>query len=71
MKYSEDLRAGLEEYLIKVARHCRSLPDFAEGMTLLVMGGLAVGLVWDSRIGRISGACRSFASPIFSCWPVS
>jgi hypothetical protein len=63
MKYPEDLRAGLEEYLIKVARHCRLLPDFAEGMTLLVMGGLGRGFVlgfkhwldqWRLSIIRIS-----------------
>jgi hypothetical protein len=43
MGYPEELRAGLEEYLSKVSRHCRSLPDFAGGMTLLVMGGLGRG----------------------------
>lgn len=43
MKYPEELRAGLEEYLSKVSSYCRSLPNFAEGMTLLVLGGLGRG----------------------------
>ena len=49
MEYPEELRAGLEEYLRKVASHCRSLPDFAEGMTLLVMGGLGRGFALGFR----------------------
>ena len=40
MRYPEELRAGLEAYLCKVAKHCQLLPDFAEGTTLLVLGGL-------------------------------
>ena len=43
MEYPDALRAGLEAYLSKVTDHCRALPDFAEGMTLLVMGGLGRG----------------------------
>ncbi len=63
MKYPEELRAGLEEYLSKVSSHCRSLPDFAEGMTLLVMGGLGRGFAlsfkdwpdkWRLSVIRIS-----------------
>ncbi len=43
MEYPEELRAGLEEYLSKVSSHCRLLPDFEEGITLLVLGGLGRG----------------------------
>ncbi|QUL99295.1 MAG: hypothetical protein IMF26_04360 [Candidatus Fermentithermobacillus carboniphilus] len=49
MEYPEELRAGLEQYLSKVSSHCRSLPDFAEGMTLLVMGGLGRGFVLEFK----------------------
>jgi len=63
MEYPEELRAGLEEYLSKASSHCRSLPDFAEGMTLLVMGGLGRGFAlgfkdwpdqWRLSVIRIS-----------------
>ena len=63
MEYPEELRVGLEEYLSKVSSHCRSLPDFAEGMTLLVMGGLGRGFAlgfkdwpdqWRLSVIRIS-----------------
>lgn len=54
MEYPEGLSAGLESYLSKVATHCRSLPDFTEGITLLVMGGLGRGFMlgfkdWPTR----------------------
>ncbi len=63
MEYPEALRAGLEAYLNKVADHCRALSDFAEGMTLLVMGGLGRGFAlgfnewpdqWRLSVIRIS-----------------
>lgn len=63
MEYPEELRVGLEEYLRKVSSHCRSLPDSAEGMTLLVMGGLGRGFAlgfeawpdqWRLSVIRIS-----------------
>ena len=43
-EYPEKLRSGLEKYLIETAHHCKSLPDFVQGMTLLVRGGLGRGL---------------------------
>ena len=43
MEYPDEQRAGLGKYLSQVARHCMSLPDFDEGMTLLVIGGLGRG----------------------------
>jgi len=49
MEYPEELRGGLEEYLRKVSTHCRSLPDFAEGMALLVVGGLGRGFSLSFR----------------------
>ncbi len=63
MMYPENLRANLEEYLNRTADHCRLLPDFVEGMTLLVIGGLGRGLFldlggwphqWRSSVIRIS-----------------
>jgi len=63
MEYPETLRGGLEGYLNKVANHCVALPDFAEGMTLLVMGGLGRGFAlgfkewpdqWRLSVIRIS-----------------
>ena len=44
LKYPEKLRSGLEKYLNETAHHCKSLPDFVQGMTLLVRGGLGRGL---------------------------
>ena len=54
IEYPEEQRASLEKYLIQVSSHCQSLPDFAEGMTLLVRGGLGGGLAlgfkdWPDR----------------------
>jgi hypothetical protein len=43
MEYPEPLRAGLEKYLNMVAEYCHGLPDYVEGMTLLVFGGLGRG----------------------------
>lgn len=63
MEYPEHFRAGLRRYLSQVADHCRALPDFAEGMTLVVMGGLGRGFVlgfkdwpdqWRLSVIRIS-----------------
>ncbi len=47
LEYPEPVRAGLERYLSKVTAYCRALPGFAEGMTLLVMGGLGRGFMLD------------------------
>ncbi|WP_419633476.1 hypothetical protein, partial [Thiolapillus sp.] len=52
MEYPDALRAGLEAYLSKVTDHCRALPDFAEGMTLLVMGGLGRGFALSFKVPR-------------------
>lgn len=63
MKYPEELRSGLEQYLSQISGYCRSLPGFAEGMTLLVMGGLGRGFAlgfndwpdqWRLSVIRIS-----------------
>lgn len=43
MEYPQETMAGLNDYLYKTANYCLSLPDFDEGMTLLVMGGLGRG----------------------------
>ena len=43
MEYPQETMAGLNDYLFKTANYCMSLPDFEEGMTLLVMGGLGRG----------------------------
>jgi len=43
MEYPEPVRAGLEKYLNMVAEYCQGLPDYVEGMTLLVFGGLGRG----------------------------
>lgn len=43
MEYPEPLRASLEKYLNKMADYCHGLPDYVEGMTLLVFGGLGRG----------------------------
>lgn len=45
MEYPEPVRAGLEKYLNKVAEHSRALPDYSEGIILLVMGGLGRGFM--------------------------
>ncbi len=63
MQYPEELMSGLSEYLNRVALHCQGLPDFAEGMTLVVMGGLGRGFAlsfkewphrWRLSVIRIS-----------------
>lgn len=43
LNYPVSVQEGLEKYLIKVTEHCKMLPSFAEGATLLVMGGLGRG----------------------------
>ncbi len=43
IKYPEQQRMALEEYITRVAQHCRSLPGFTGGVTLLVNGGLGSG----------------------------
>ena len=45
MEYPEEMRLGLEKYLNKVAKYCQAQPDYAEGMSLLVMGGLGRGFM--------------------------
>lgn len=40
MVHPQHMEEGIKAYLRKVADYCAALPDFAEGMTLLVMGGL-------------------------------
>ena len=48
MEYSTRQQVALDRYLTRVARYCKSFPDFAEGMTLLIYcglgGGYALGL---------------------------
>ena len=61
--YSEEIEAGLEEYVNKVADHCKLLPDFSEGMTLLVLCGLGRGFRlgfknWPNQ-WRLSTICIS------------
>jgi hypothetical protein len=72
MEYPEHLRAGLERYLNQVADYCRGLPDFAEGMTLLVMGGLGRGFAlgfkdwpeqWRLSVIRISDLLMLASEP--------
>ena len=62
-EYSEEMRTGLEKYLSKVANHCKSLSDFSEGMTLLVVCGLGRGFNisfdnWPNQ-WRLSSICIS------------
>ncbi|TKS58235.1 MAG: hypothetical protein EWM72_03127 [Nitrospira sp.] len=45
LQYPEPVRAGLENYLNKVAKNCLGLPDCAEGMTLILLGGLGRGFM--------------------------
>ena len=40
MNYPFEQKNGLEKYLNQVSRHCMTFADFAEGMTMLVIGGL-------------------------------
>ena len=47
MEYPDEQRADLEKYLRKVSSHCKSLPDFTEGMTLVVLGGYGRGYALD------------------------
>ena len=51
MKYPDKLWAGLDRYLSQVFSHCRSFPNFTEGMTLVVLGGLGRGfaLAFENR----------------------
>ena len=39
-EYPQELWASFEKFLFKVSSYCNALPDFKEGITLLVMGGL-------------------------------
>jgi len=41
--YPPAIQSNFYAYLNKVAEHCCSLPDYHEGMTLLVLGGLGRG----------------------------
>lgn len=68
MEYPEPVRAGLESYLKKVSAYCLTLPDFEEGMTLLLMGGLGRGFLlsfndwpndqWGLSVIRVSDLLR-------------
>jgi hypothetical protein len=54
MMYPEPVRVALENYLNMVADHCHGMPDYVEGMTLLVVGGLGRGFAlgfkeWPDR----------------------
>lgn len=49
MRYPEDLRQGLENYLNQVTDYCQSLPDFIEGMSLMILGGLGRGFALSFR----------------------
>lgn len=44
-EYPEKLRKNFEKYLNDTARYCLDQPDCAEGMTLIVMGGLGRGFM--------------------------
>ena len=44
MNYSKTIRARLEKYLNKVAEYCKTLPEYMEGMTLIVIGGVGRGV---------------------------
>jgi len=43
LNYPEPVRGGLDKYLNKVAKYCQTLPDYVEGMTLIVIGGIGRG----------------------------
>ena len=47
VEYPDEQEANLGKYLSQVSSHCRSLPDFSEGMTLVVLGGLGRGFALD------------------------
>jgi len=49
MEYPEQERTWLEHYLNKVATYCQDQPEYAEGMTLLVIGGLGRGFMLGFR----------------------
>jgi len=63
LQYPEYIRANFEEYLHEVAKHCKSISGYIEGMTLIVTGGLGRGLAlefeswpinWGLSVIRIS-----------------
>ncbi|MDX1914049.1 MAG: hypothetical protein SFU55_00565 [Methylophilus sp.] len=43
LEYSEDVLSSFEKYLIRVRDYCESLPDYIDGTTLIVIGGLGRG----------------------------
>lgn len=47
LEYPDMERAALEKYLAKVSNYCKTLLDFSEGLTLLVVGGLGRGFMID------------------------
>ena len=49
MEYPDRQMVGLEKYLSRVTRHCRSLSGFTEGMTLFVFCGLGGGFSFGLR----------------------
>ena len=63
MRYRPTLATALADYLQRTANYCTSLPDFRDGTTLLIMGGLGRGFAlspeawpnhWHSSVIRIS-----------------
>ena len=49
VEYTEKTETGLKEYLNGVANYCLSLSNFAEGMTLLIIGGLGCGFTMSIK----------------------
>ena len=69
MKYPELLRDSLEKYINKVAKHCQELPDYAEGMTYIVLCGLGRGFRLGFKDWPTDGDCQLSAYPTSLCWP--
>ena len=45
--YPDKQNAGLKKYLSQVSSYCKLLPDFGEGITLVVLGGLGRGFALE------------------------
>jgi hypothetical protein len=43
LEYPEDVLSSLEKYLIRVRDYCESLPDYIDGTTIIIIGGLGRG----------------------------
>lgn len=63
MQCPDDLSAGLSDYFHKVRQYCIAQPDFGDGFTLVILGGLGRGFVmeldalpddWHRSIIRVS-----------------